>query len=613
MPAGRATPPAHRGAVPIATAKKLTLPATLTVAELADRLGVSAPQVIKYLMTNGVVAAMNQSIDFDTAALAADHFGYEAESEDALAAAAPAAAGPTRRRHPLLDLSDEDPARLVDRPPIAAVLGHVDHGKTSLLDRIRETRVAAGEAGGITQRIGAYQIEHKGRRVTFIDTPGHEALTAMRARGADVTAVAILVVAADDGVMPQTEEAIQHARSAGVPIVVALNKVDKDGINPDRALQQLAEHEVVSEQYGGDTPVVRTSARTGEGIDDLLEALLLTVDAYVDPKANPNRTAVGTIIDSNLERGRGPVATLLVQNGTLRLQDHIVAGAVYGRVRALLDDTGKRVKEAPPSFPVLVTGLGDVAVAGEIFQVTDTERAARALAEQRSLTDRRQVEQPARRITLADLASAVAADGMKSLNVVLKAEANGSLEALRGQVQKVEDATVKIRIVGEGVGAVSESDVNLAAVSEAIVIGFNVKPDDRAKAAAEAQGVDVRFYDVVYQVTEDIERAIKGMYEPRMVEVFLGRAEVRRIFTVDGKNAIAGSHVIEGRVTRNATCRVLRDNREIARSRIADLKRFKDDVREVARGYDCGITLSDFNDFAEGDVIEAFSVEQQNA
>ena len=574
----------------------------------------SAPALIKYLMTNGVLAAVTQSVDYDTAALAADHFGYEAENEDAVAsAAATPGAGPARRRHPLLDLSGADPKSLGPRPPIAAVLGHVDHGKTSLLDRIRETRVAAGEAGGITQKIGAYQVQHAGRTITFIDTPGHEAFTAMRARGADVTDIAILVVAADDGVMPQTEEAIQHAKSAGVPIVVAVNKVDKDGANIDRVLQQLAERGVVSEQYGGDVPVVRTSAKTGEGIDDLLEALLLTSDAYVDPKANAKQPAVGTVIDANLERGRGPIATLLVQNGTLRLQDHIVAGAVYGRVRALVDDTGKRVKEAPPSMPVVVTGLNDVAIAGDVFHVTDTERAARTLAEQRAMQVRKQVEQPVRRITLADLAQAVSADGTKQLNLVIKAEANGSLEALRGQILKLEDPTVKVRIVGEGVGAIGESDVNLAAASDAIVIGFNVKPDDRARAAAEAQGVDVRYYDVVYQVTEDIERAMKGMYEPRMVEVFLGRAEVRRVFTVDGKGAIAGSHVLEGRVTRNATCRVLRDNRELARSRIADLKRFKDDVREVTRGYDCGITLSDFSDFAEGDVIEAYSVEQQNA
>jgi translation initiation factor IF-2 len=586
------------------------------VAELAERVGVSAPQVIKYLMTNGVMATQNQSIDFDTAALAADHFGFEAESEEAAAgqvlAATPSADG-ARRRHPLLDTSDEEPAALVSRPPIAAVLGHVDHGKTSILDRVRETRVAAGEAGGITQKIGAYQVDRGGRRITFIDTPGHEAFTAMRARGADVTDIAILVVAADDGVMPQTDEALQHARSAGVPIVVALNKVDKEGTNPDRVLQQLAERGLVPEEFGGDTPVVRTSAKTGQGIDDLLETVLLTSEVYVQPKANPSRAAAGTVIDSHLERGRGPLATVVVQNGTLRVGDNVVAGAVYGKVRALLDDTGRRISEAGPSTPAVMTGLADVVVAGEVFQVMDTERAARVLAEQRALTQLRRQEQPARRITLADLASQVAEGHAKSLNLLLKAEANGSLEALRGQVAKIEDPSVKVKVVADGVGPVSESDVNLAAVTDAIVIGFNVRPDDRARAAAEEQGVDIRFYDVVYQVTDDIEKAIKGMYEPTMVEVFQGRAEVRRVFTVDGRPAIAGSHVIDGRITRNAVCKVLRDDREIARSRIADLKRFKDDVREVARGYDCGITLADFSEFAEGDILEAYSVEQQNA
>ena len=586
------------------------------MAELAEGLSVSPTQVIKYLMTNGVMATQNQSIDFDTAALAADHFGFEAESEQAAAAAsATAVASPdgARPRHPLLDQSGDDPKTLIPRPPIAAVLGHVDHGKTSLLDRIRETRVAAGEAGGITQKIGAYQVERNGRKITFIDTPGHEAFTAMRARGADVTDIAILVVAADDGVMPQTDEALQHARSAGVPIVVALNKIDKEGANKDRVLQQLAERGLVGEQYGGDTPVVETSAKTGVGIDDLLDIVLLTADVYVQPKANPNRPAVGTVIDSYLERGRGPIATVLVQNGTLHVGDHIVAGAAYGRVRALIDDAGRRVKEAGPSMPSVITGISDVVVAGEVFQVTETERAARVLAEQRSLLQRQRQEQPVRRITLADLASQVTDGNLKALNLVLKAEANGSLEALRGQVAKIEDPTVKIKVVADGVGPVSESDVNLAAVTDAIVIGFNVRPDDHARTAAEEQGVDVRYYDVVYQVTDDIEKAIKGMYEPTMVEVFQGRAEVRRIFTVDGKPAIAGSHVIDGRITRNAVCRVLRAGKEVARSRIADLKRFKDDVREVARGYDCGITLADFNDFAEGDILEAYSVEQQNA
>ena len=563
-------------------------------------------------MTNGVMATLNQTVDFDTAALAADHFGFEAESEEAVAAAAASEAGPERRRHPLLDLSNEDPAKLKVRPPVVTVLGHVDHGKTSLLDAIRKTKVAAGEAGGITQKIGAYQVDRGGRRITFIDTPGHEAFTAMRARGADVTDVAILVVAADDGVMPQTEEAIQHVRTAGVPIVVALNKIDKDGANPDRILQQLAEREIVSSDYGGDVTVVRTSAKTGTGVDDLLDMVLLTTDAEVEPKANADRPAVGTIIESHRDPGRGPVATVLVQNGTLRVGDNVVAGSVHGKVRALLDEDGKRLKEAGPSTPAVLSGLSDTAGAGEVFQVMETERAARALAEQRQLADRQRQAQPVRRITLADLASQVAAGDAKTLNLVIKAEANGSLEALRGQIQKIEDPTVNIKIVGEGVGTVSENDVNLAAVSDSIVIGFNVRPDDRAKAAAEDQGVDIRYYDVVYQVTDDIEKAIKGMYEPTFVDVYQGRVEVRRVFTVDGKPAIAGSYVTDGKVVRNATCRVMRDGKEIARHKIDGLKRVKDDVREVARGYECGITLEDFAGFEEGDILEAYTVEQQN-
>jgi translation initiation factor IF-2 len=589
--------------------KKLTLPATLTVKELSDRLSVSGPQLIRYLMGNGVMANLNQALDFDTMALAADHFGFEAESEDAAPAAAPAEG--RRVRHPLLDLSKEDPASLVARPPVVTVLGHVDHGKTSLLDAIRQTKVAAGEAGGITQRIGAYQIEKNGRLITFIDTPGHAAFTAMRARGADVTDVAVLVVAADDGVMPQTEEAIQHARTAGVPILIALNKIDRDNANPDRVLQQLAERDLIPEEYGGTTTVVRTSARTGQGIDELLEMILLLTEIE-DPKANPKAPAVGTVIDAHLERGRGPIATALVQNGTLRIGDNIVAGAVFGKVRALIDDTGRRVKEAGPSLPVVVTGLSDVVVAGELFQVMDTERAARNLAEQRGFQAEKQRAQPVRRITLADLANQVAEGGLKTLNLIIKAEANGSLEALKGQILQIQDPTVRIKIVADNVGEVGEADVNLAAVSDSIVIGFNVKPDVAARAAAESQGVDVRYYDVIYQVTDDIVKAIKGLYEPTFVEVLQGRAEVRKVFTVDGRASIAGSYVTEGRITRNAIVRVLRDGREVAKGRMNQLRRFRDDVREVAQGYECGITLEDFSDFQEKDILEAYVVEQQN-
>ncbi len=590
--------------------KKLALPATVSVKELAERLSVSGSELIKYLMGNGVMATLNQSVDFDTAALAADHFGFEAESEEAVAAPAGGASG--RKRHPLLNFRDADPASLVPRPPVVTVLGHVDHGKTSLLDAIRETTVASGEAGGITQKIGAYQVEAAGRPITFIDTPGHEAFTAMRARGADVTDIAILVVAADDGVMPQTEEAIQHVRSAEVPIIVALNKIDKDGANPDRILQQLADRGLVSSDYGGDITVVRTSAKTGEGVTDLLDMILLTADAEVEPRADPKGSAVGTVIESHRDAGRGPVATVLVQNGTLKVGDHIVAGQVHGRIRALLDERGGRLQQAGPSVPAVVTGLSGVAEAGDVFQVMANERSARSLAEERGFAAKQQQAQPVRRITLADLASQVAEGSVKALNVVVKAEANGSLEALRGQIEKIEDPSVKVVIVASGVGPIGEADVNLAAVTDSIVIGFNVRPDDRAKLAADTQGVDVRYYDVIYQVTDDIANAIKGLYEPTFVDVFQGRAEVRQVFTVDGRPAIAGSHVVDGRIPRNSTCTVLRDGRQIARSRIAVLKRFKDDVREVARGYDCGITLEDFSDFAVGDILEAHTVEQQN-
>jgi translation initiation factor IF-2 len=589
--------------------KKLTLPATVPVKELAERLSISGSELIKYLMGNGVMATLNQSVDFDTAALAADHFGFEAESEEAVAASAPTS---TRRRHPLLDQAGADPAKLVARPPVVTVLGHVDHGKTSLLDAIRETAVASGEAGGITQKIGAYQVEKNGRKITFIDTPGHEAFTAMRARGADVTDIAVLVVAADDGVMPQTEEAIQHVRTAEVPIIVALNKIDKDGANPDRILQQLADRGLVSSDYGGDVTVVRTSAKTGEGVTDLLDMILLTADAEVEPKADPKASAVGTVIESHRDPGRGPVATVLVQNGTLKIGDYIVAGQVYGRVRALLDERGERLQQAGPSSPAVVTGLSGVAEAGDVFQVMTNERTARSLAEERGFAAKQQQVQPVRRITLADLASQVAEGSVKALNVIVKAEATGSLEALRGQIEKIEDPNVKVVIVASGIGPVGEADVNLAAVTDSIVIGFNVRPDDRAKAAADTQGVDVRYYDVIYQIADDIEKAIKGLYEPTFVDVFQGRAEVRQVFTVDGRPAIAGSHVIDGRIPRNSICTVLRDGKQLARSRIAVLRRFKDDVREVARGYDCGITLEDFSDFAVGDILEAYTVEQQN-
>ncbi len=592
--------------------KKVTLPASITVRELAEKLGAGVAEVVKYLLENGVMAAANQTIDFATAELVADHFGFEAELEGA-APAAGAEDGDTfmRRRNPLLDVSGDDPRQVRVRPPVVTILGHVDHGKTSLLDAIRHTKVAAGEAGGITQRIGAYQVSREGRPITFIDTPGHAAFTAMRARGADVTDVAVLVVAADDGVMPQTEEAIQHARSAGVPIVVAVNKIDREGANPDRVLGQLAERGLLPVSLGGDTEVVRTSATTGVGLDDLLETVLLTSDLN-EPTANPSRAAVGTVIESSTERGRGAVATVLVQNGTLRVGDAVVAGQSHGRVRSLTDDLGRRVKEAGPSTPVVVTGLNDVPEAGDILEVVAGEKQARALADERSRAAERQRAAPVRRITLADLAQQVAEGGAKQLNLIVKAEAAGSLEALKGQIAQIDDPTVKVKLVADGVGPVGESDVDLAAVTDSIVIGFNVRPDVSAKAASERLGVDVRFYDVIYQVTDDIERAIKGLYEPVFAEVFQGRAEVRKVYQVDGKNAIAGSNVTDGRITRNAIARVLRGGTEVVKARIDRLRRFRDDVREVTQGFDCGITVEDFTEFEEGDIVEAYVIEQQN-
>ncbi len=583
----------------------IQLPETMTVKELATQLGLGAPEVIKFLLEHGTMATINQNVDFETAQLVASNFGLSVSG-------GPSSPSQQQARHPSLDLSHAEPGSLVARPPVVTVLGHVDHGKTSLLDAIRETRVASGEAGGITQSIGAYQVEKAGRQITFIDTPGHAAFTAMRARGANVTDVAVLVVAADDGIMPQTDEAIQHARNANVPIIVALNKIDRDNANPDRVLQQLADRELVPEEYGGDTPVVRTSAKTGQGIDELLEMILLVSD-IAEPKAQPNGPAAGTIIDSHMEKGRGAVATVLVQTGTLHVGDMIVAGSAYGKVRSLISYSGKRIKAAPPGSPVLITGLSDVSVPGEVFETLGSERAARAQAEGRSDSDRKAAAAPARKVTLADLASAVAEGQMKHLNLVLKADTNGALEALRGQIEAIQDPHVLVKIVGDGVGPVSESDINLASVSNSIVIGFNVRPDAAVKALADTEGVDVRFYDVVYQVTDDLDRALKGLYEPTFIEVPIGKIEVRKVFTVDGKPAIAGSHVIEGKITRNSICRVRRDGSEVIKAKVAQLRRGRDDAREVNHGFECGITLEGFADFREGDLLEAFVIEQQNA
>jgi translation initiation factor IF-2 len=555
-------------------------------------------------MQNKILATINQSIDAGTARLVAEQLEIE------IADAEPEVAAPVER---MLDRdqfqADADAGHLKPRPPVVTVLGHVDHGKTSLLDAIRETSIAAGEAGGITQRIGASVVERQGRKITFIDTPGHEAFTAMRARGANITDLAVLVVAADDGVMPQTEEAIKHVRNAGVPLLVALNKIDRDDANPDRVKQQLAEHGVVVEDFGGDVVCVPVSAKTGEGIDHLLEMILLVSDLG-EPRANPDRPGEAAVIDSNLQKGQGPVASVLVQEGTLRVQDFFVVGAVAGRIRALFDDRGERVQEVTPGLPALVTGLPEVATAGDRLLVVETERGARGLAEERRLA-LRSGRADTNRVSLAEL-SKQSGEGLRDLDVVVKAESQGSLEALRAALLKFADPLVRLRLVSDGVGPISEADVDLAAAANAIVIGFNVRPDPSAKARSDSLGIDVRTYDVVYQITEDIDKAIRGLHEPTYEEVFEGRAEVKARIRVPRVGFIAGSQVTEGTITRGSLAVVMRDGKEVHRTQVASLRRFKDDVREVAQGYECGIDLGDYQDFVEGDILDCYVVQQRN-
>jgi len=608
----------ERGGVATRTAPgrphEIILPPTLTVRELADLLKLKEVDIIRDLMKNGIISNINQQLDFETAAIVADNFGVTATQGDA-AAVADGADGngrsAVRPKSALFSIEGEDASSLTRRPPVVTVMGHVDHGKTSILDAIRQAKVAAGEAGGITQRVGAYQVEKNGRPITFIDTPGHEAFTAMRARGASITDVAILVVAADDGVMPQTEEAIQHIKAAGVPMIVALNKIDKDNANPDKVKQELSEKGVLIEEYGGDTPLVPVSAKDKRGLDDLLEMILLVTE-IADLHANADKPAAGTIIDAHLERGRGAVATVLVQTGTLRVGDIILIGNIFGKVRALLDEDGTRIESAAPGQPAVVTGLPDVPNAGDVFQVMDSERAARAMADSRLVADRRAAVAAAPKQRLEDLYAQMQQADVKDLNLVLKADSHGSAEALKSSITRIQDPKVRIRVVFEGVGNVGESDVNLASASEAMVIAFNVKIDDRAVEAADRLKVEIRNYDVVYHLTEDIERAIKGMYEPTFRQVFEGRAEVKMLIKVPKIGFIAGSQVVEGKLTRNSVGKIFRGKEQIGETRISGLKRFKDDVREVAQGYECGIELEDFQGFQEGDVIESYILQQEN-
>ncbi|HKW06320.1 MAG TPA: translation initiation factor IF-2 [Candidatus Dormibacteraeota bacterium] len=598
--------------------RKVVLPPNLTVKDLAEKLGISPVDVIKKLMASRIFANVNQVIDFATAEIVADEFGYTVEpvaSEDVIATEAAEGDGDvvTTSREELFSIANEDPTKLKSRPPIVTVLGHVDHGKTSILDAIRQTHVAAGEAGGITQRIGAYKIETAdGHPVVFIDTPGHEAFTAMRARGAQVTDVVVLVVAADDGVMPQTIEAIHHARAAKVPIIVAINKIDRDNANPDRVHQQLAEQGIVTRHYGGEHECVHLSARTGKGIDDLLTTIVLATD-ILELKANPDRNAIGTIVDAHLERGRGPVATVLVQAGTLKVGDDFVCGHIYGRVRALADDRGRAVNEAPPATPVVVSGMSEVPQAGDIFQVVGSEKAARQIALTK-LTEKRAQEAArdvAPRITLEDLARRAKEGEVKELSLVVKADAQGTLEALLAALQKIEDPVVAIKVVGQGVGAVSDADLLLASVSSAIIVCFNLKPTPGQTAAAERAKVEVRYYDVIYKLTEDVERAAKGLREPTYRQVREGSVEVVTPIKIPRTGIIAGSRVTEGKVSRGGWVKLFRNRQMIHEGRINSLKHFKEDVREMPAGQECGIGLEGWEDFQAGDTMETYRLERE--
>lgn len=577
---------------------KVLIPDEIVVSELASRLKVTVSEVIKRLMMLGVMASMNETIDFDTASLVADELGAKVEHEVIVTI-----------EERLIDDSEDDTENLEPRSPVVVVMGHVDHGKTSLLDKIRHANVTATEAGGITQHIGAYQVKVNDQVVTFLDTPGHEAFTSMRARGASVTDIAILVVAADDGIMPQTVEAINHAKAAGVSIIVAINKIDKEGANPDRVMQELTEYELIPEEWGGDTICCPVSALTGQGIDNLLEMVCLVSDMR-ELKANPNRPAKGTVIEARLDKGRGPVATLLVQNGTLHTGDIIIAGTTVGRVRVMLNDRGAEVKEAGPSTPVEITGLDEVPAAGDIVNAVADERLARTLVDQRKHDLKEQEFKSYQKVTLDNLFSQIEQGEMKELAIVVKADVQGSVEAVRQSLEKLTNDEVRVRVIHGGVGAISKSDVMLANASNAIIIGFNVRPDPVARDSAEEDGVEIRTYRIIYDAIEDVTQAMKGMLAPKYRDVDLGRVEVRQVYKISSVGTVAGCYVTEGKVTRASMIRVVRDGIVIAEDKIDSLKRFKDDVREVAQGYECGIGLDKFNDVKEGDIFEAYVVEE---
>ena len=574
------------------------IPDEISVGELASRMKKTGAEVVKCLMKNGVMASLSQLIDFDTAAIIAEEMGCKVEKEVVVTI-----------EEKLIDTAEDKAEDLVPRAPVVVVMGHVDHGKTSLLDYIRNAHVASGEAGGITQHIGAYQVQINGKPITFLDTPGHEAFTSMRARGAMVTDIAILVVAADDGIMPQTVESINHAKAAGIPIIVAINKMDKPEANPERIKQQLTEYGLVAEDWGGDTIICPISAKTGMGIDNLLEMVTLTAEV-AELKANPNRAAQGTVIEARLDKGRGPVATLLVQNGTLHQGDIIIAGTAVGRVRAMVDDKGGRLTDAGPSVPVEITGLSEVPGAGNTFNAVADERLARELVEQRKEEAKAKANAPIQKVSLEDLFSQIQAGEVKDLNIIVKADVQGSAEAVKSSLEKLSNDEVRVRVIHSGVGAISESDVMLAATSKAIIVGFNVRPDAAARDSAARSNVDMRMYRVIYDAINEVEAAIKGMLAPKFKEVDLGRAEVRNVFRITGVGMVAGCYVTEGKVQRGAQMRLLRDNIVIYDGAIASLQRFKDSVKEVAQGYECGITFEKFQDIKEGDIVEAYLMEQ---
>ena len=577
---------------------KVMIPDEIVVSELASRLKATVSDVIKKLMGLGVMAAQNQVIDFDTAAIVAEEMGAKVEKEVVVTI-----------EERLIDDSADTDEMLEERSPVVVVMGHVDHGKTSLLDKIRHSSVTATEAGGITQHIGAYTVVAGGKRITFLDTPGHETFTAMRARGAAVTDIVILVVAADDGIMPQTVEAINHAKAAGVTIIVAINKIDKPHANPDKVMQELTEYGLVPEQWGGDTICCPVSALTGEGIDDLLENVNLVAEV-ADLKANPNRLAKGTVVEARLDKGRGPVATLLVQNGTLHVGDVIIAGMSVGHVRVMLNDKGQPVEEAGPSTPVEITGLAEVPAAGDIFNAVEDERLARELVEQRKYNQKEEQFKQYQKVTLDNLFSQIAEGEMKELPIIVKADVQGSAEAVKQSLEKLSNDEVRVRVIHSAVGAVNKSDVMLAQASGAIIIGFNVRTDQTVRDSAEQDDVEIRLYRIIYDAIDDVKQAMKGMLAPKTREVELGRAEVRAVYKISNVGTIAGAYVLEGKVARNALLRVVRDGIVLAEDKIASLKRFKDDAKEVSQGYECGIGLEKFNDIKEGDIFESFIIEE---